>query len=297
MSVARIVGGIGRLLVALGVVILLFVAYLLWGTALSESGHQAALRQQFDAALRQVQATSRAAPAASSAPAPAGLVDTLVAGEAPPAGEPVAVLQIPKLGLTKVVVQGTATDNLERGPGHYAGTPMPGQPGNAAIAGHRTTYGAPFADLNELARGDRIEVTTLQGHFDYTVFRSFVVAPTDTAVLDPTSTPELTLTTCTPRFSAAQRLVVQAGLGTTPAVGPTAPPRPTGDDGLGSGGDNWMGPLAWGADVMAVGAVTVFGAHRLRRRRALVYAAGALPVLGLLFLFFQAVTPLLPQSY
>ena len=122
--------------------------------------------------------------------------------------------------MDKVIVEGTGTTDLRQGPGHYDGTPLPGQIGNAAIAGHRTTYGAPFYNLNELADGDPIVVTTTQGVFTYSVTRSLIVPcgdsncndPADVAVIAPSTTPELTLTTCNPRFSSSSRLVVQATL-------------------------------------------------------------------------------------
>ena len=80
-----------------------------------------------------------------------------------------ATIRIPKIGVDKAVIQGVGVPDLKKGPGHYPSTPLPGQPGNAAIAGHRTTYGAPFYRLDELAPGDKILVATKQGHFEYKV--------------------------------------------------------------------------------------------------------------------------------
>ena len=99
-----------------------------------------------------------------------------------------------------------------QGPGHYTGTPLPGQVGNAAIAGHRTTYGHPFYNLDSVKVGDPIVLTTLQGIFVYDATKSVVVSPSDTTVLDNVIANQLTLTTCNPRFSASTRLVVQATL-------------------------------------------------------------------------------------
>lgn len=111
-------------------------------------------------------------------------------------------------------VSDTGADQLALGPGHYSHTPLPGEPGNAGIAGHRTTYGAPFGDLDELERGDHVVVTTATGTHRYEVARSKVVAPDDVWVLGPdplgTGADTLTLTTCHPRFSDRQRLVVWA---------------------------------------------------------------------------------------
>ena len=92
------------------------------------------------------------------------------------------------------------------GPGHYPGTPLPGQPGNVGIAGHRTTFGAPFFRLNEVSRGDLVLLTDTSGTtWVYDVVRQWVVDPSDTAVLDTTRAPMLTLTTCNPRFEGHVR--------------------------------------------------------------------------------------------
>ena len=81
-------------------------------------------------------------------------------------GDVMALLQIPSIGVETYVVSGVQPADLKQGPGHYPDTPMPGQLGNSAIAGHRTTYGQPFYRLDELKAGDQIELTTVQGHFD-----------------------------------------------------------------------------------------------------------------------------------
>ena len=124
-----------------------------------------------------------------------------------------ALVQIPKIGLNKYVVSGTNTDDLAKGPGHYTGTALPGQYGNVAIAGHRTTHGAPFNRLAQLARGDRIYLTDLAGQrLTYVVVASpFAVSPSNVSVLNYFGDNRLTLTTCNPEFSATQRLIVVAG--------------------------------------------------------------------------------------
>ena len=120
---------------------------------------------------------------------------------------------IPAIGVDRYVVEGVGEPDLQMGPGHYPGTALPGQAGNVGIAGHRTTFGAPFFRLNELARGDFIYLTDTSGTtWVYDVVRDWVVPPSDVAVLDPTHEPELTLTTCNPRFEATSRLVVRAVL-------------------------------------------------------------------------------------
>lgn len=124
--------------------------------------------------------------------------------------------------------------DLKKGPGHYPGTALPGGSGNAAIAGHRTTYGAPFFRVDELEAGDPIFITIRGGRYRYDVSELKIVAPEDAWVLEPTEDNRLTLTTCHPRYSAAQRLIVVAQLVSAPASTapvphlwlPTRPNRP-----------------------------------------------------------------------
>jgi sortase A len=127
-------------------------------------------------------------------------------------GDALGRLQIPAIGLSAVVVQGTGAGDLRSGPGHYADTPLPGQRGTVAIAGHRTTYGAPFRRVDELARGDRIELRMPYGRFAYRVERTRIVAPTQVDVVDRVAYDRLVLTACHPLYSAAQRIVVFARL-------------------------------------------------------------------------------------
>src|SRR5262249_46567550 len=127
-------------------------------------------------------------------------------------GGPVAEIKIPKIGVDDIVVEGTARDDLAKGPGHYPATPLPGQIGNAAIAGHRTTHAKPFYNLNELVTGDDIVIKTSYGTFTYRMYQQLIVSPHDVSVVAPTADAELTLTTCNPRYSARQRMVVKAKL-------------------------------------------------------------------------------------
>ena len=157
----------------------------------------------------------------------------------PEAGEAIARIVIPSIDLDTIVVAGVQIDDLRKGPGHYSTTPLPGQPGNAAIAGHRTTYGAPFGRLNELNAGDAVIVETLQGRFVYRVlpgqpgmaghtlgFR--IVAPTALEVLDDVGDNRLTLTTCHPKYSSKKRLIVHAALVGDPVVRLPRPGEPIG---------------------------------------------------------------------
>ena len=137
-------------------------------------------------------------------------------------GGPVGRIKVGKIGLDEVVVQGTGTGDLRRGPGHYPDTPLPGARGTVAVAGHRTTYGAPFRRLDQLGRGDRIEMLMPYGRFTYTVERTRIVPPTATWVTDRAAQDRLVLTACHPLYSAAQRIVVFARLSSSSARGATA---------------------------------------------------------------------------
>jgi sortase A len=131
-------------------------------------------------------------------------------------GHAVAIIRIPRIDLDMVVVEGTDTEALKKGPGLYEDSAYPwDDSGRVAIAGHRTTYGAPFFSLDKLRPGDSIELATEYGTFEYVVTRLAITPPTGilplgTSVLEHTNRPTLVLTTCNPRYSAAQRLVVFA---------------------------------------------------------------------------------------
>jgi LPXTG-site transpeptidase (sortase) family protein len=254
----------GLALVAAGFVVLLFVAYELVGTNLSEEHSQSVLAREFSTALAHASAgtgagtksTSAAAPTTNvarglksvalaatrgaerdrearqsqrSSGTPASFAGALIRTNLPlpPPGGALDHLVIPAIGLSRYVVQGVDESDLQMGPGHYPGTPLPGQLGNVGIAGHRTTFGAPFFRLNEVSRGDLVLLTDTSGTTSvYSVVRQWVVSPSDTAVLDPSRTAILTLTTCNPRFEATSRLVVRAVLVERVPRGSTVPSRP-----------------------------------------------------------------------
>lgn len=144
----------------------------------------------------------------------------------PQAGEALGTIEIPDIGLTRNIVEGIRRDDLRKGPGHYPGSPLPGQPGNSSIAGHRTTYGQPFYDLDQLEPGDLIKVTTVQGEHFYEVMPYtnddgdevgyFIVDPSQTEVLEDFGDNRLTLTACHPKRSSRQRIVVTALLVSAP---------------------------------------------------------------------------------
>jgi sortase A len=268
---------VGRFLVATGVLVLLFVAYELWGTNLHEARSQKALKKDFRTVLER-----------------GGRVETAPPPRVPEGGA-LGIIEIPKIGVDKAVVEGVGVPDLKKGPGHYPDTPLPGQAGNSAIAGHRTTYGAPFNRVDELDPGDPIFVTTRQGRFRYDVSETRVVSPTQTEVLRPTDDNRLTLTTCNPKFSARQRLVVVAKL-----IGVTVPGRVAGatagfSEANLSGEPSAKRPtILWGTFAAAV-ALAAWILGRLWRRWA-VYLLATPAFLAVLFVFYENVSRLLPAN-
>jgi sortase A len=128
-------------------------------------------------------------------------------------GDSLTRIKIPAIGVDVVVVEGTTSSALRAGAGHYPETPLPCEQGNVAIAGHRTTYGRPFHNLDRIKPGDTVTLETPVGSCTYRVQKDpFIVAPTDGTVVEPTPSPTLTLTTCHPKGSARQRLILQAVL-------------------------------------------------------------------------------------
>jgi sortase (surface protein transpeptidase) len=228
-----VVRTIGELLVTGGVIVLLFVVYELFVTDLLNGQRQEDLDQQVHEQWSREET--------SSSPRP----------QVP--GDAFAVLHIPRLGddYHRVVVEGTSHAALKDGPGHYSDSAQPGEVGNLAIAGHRTTYGSPFRDLDLVRPGDPIVVETADSWFVYRVLGDpatgdfdtdpsgitglEIVTPEDVQVINPVpdaavGTPPthayLTLTTCHPRFSAAQRLIVHAELDGTPIAKADMPDGP-----------------------------------------------------------------------
>jgi sortase A len=199
-----------------GVIILLFLAWQLWGTSISQHHAQSQLKSQFEALQAQHSGGSHGSKSAS-------LISAATRVSLPADGSVVAEIQIPAIGVDQYVVEGTTESDLSKGPGHYIGTAMPGQAGNVAIAGHRTTNGAPFNGLGHLVPGDRIILTTVYGEqFTYVVSGTpQAVSPSDVGVLNYFGDNRVTLTTCNPEFSSTQRLVVVGKLdqpGASPGV-------------------------------------------------------------------------------
>ncbi len=135
-------------------------------------------------------------------------------------GDAFGHIDMPRIGASYTIVQGTDELSLEKGPGHYPGTALPGMGMTVAIAGHRTTYLAPFKLINELASGDRIVVRMPYGKFTYRVQYQRIVAPTALWVTHDVGYERLVLSACNPLYSAAQRIIVFARLASVQPLGP-----------------------------------------------------------------------------
>lgn len=269
----RFLPGLGRTMIALGVILGLFVTFQLWGTGYEESRSQDALAPELVAGpsggIDDVSASLRSID-------PTDVSDLAVPSE----GDSLGIIQLEPgrneagIDMRKVFIEGTDKDDLKQGPGHYMGTPFPGQSGNAAIAGHRVTYGSPFHRIDELVPGDLITVLTRQGEFFYEVMAPpadfagekgpahWIVDPSDTSVLEDFGDDRLTLTACHPKYSAKQRIIVAAKLVGAPAnttAGTDTAPAELADseepaqfDDLGWRSENFPKALAWSVAAVAV---------------------------------------------
>lgn len=327
MRLARALGLIGRTMIAAGVLLLLFVAYQLWGTGIHTALAQDQLGDEFrsqlqglaDEAVGATAAPPASAPDETTPPVSYEVSPAAADVPAPTKGDSVGQIVIPRIGVDFFVIEGVDLYLLDEGPGHFPTTPMPGQPGNAAIAGHRTTFLAPFNRIDELQPGDTIDVTTLQGTFQYAVLAQDdgsghrIVSPSALDILDDKGDDRLTLMACHPKYSAAQRIVVEAEL-TSPAAPATPPPTTEPTDELPTeevaepqgllldNDDSARAPAI--AFSVAAGLVWLAAWLVARRWSAwrswrwwLTYVAFGIPFFVLLYGAFENINNLLPAAY
>jgi sortase A len=337
------VAGIGRTLITLGLLILLFVAYQLWGTDIFTARAQEKLKHELAALTTDVNDTSTTTTPPTTAHAAGTTAPKTTTTTAPSTvnlpplkeGDPLGRIIIPKIGVNWIFVEGTNRDDLAKGPGHYTGTPFPGQIGNAAIAGHRTTHGAPFYNVNELQPrspghpGDYIVTQTLIGQHVFEVVDVRIVKPSDTWVAGPMSLPEqqlnhlgeslspnnayLTLTSCNPRYSARERIVILAEL-INPTQEPKSAPKSAPpvekvnvqgetntenakslSEGLSGDVSSRAPALLWGVIALIIGAVWWWAFRRFRHPAT--WLGGVLPFLLVLFVFYVYLERMLPANY
>jgi sortase A len=298
----RVLAIVGKILIGAGVILLLFTAYQLVATTLQEEHAQVGLRSSLEHESNSAEVRHALAEAAALDKLPTGPPVAAATTAAPPEGDPIGEIRIPVISINQVVVEGTNTQDLRKGPGHYIGTPLPGQQGNSGIAGHRTTYGHPFYNLDSVKVGDPIVLTTIQGIFVYDAIRSQVVSPSDNAVLKNAFGNYLTLTTCNPRFSASSRLVVTAKLAHSQLFPNSGLPKGRAsklqsNDLAGNSNGQLTDALFWGFVWFVLGALVLWAAQRYRRQRWPIYGVGTAGLLVVLYIFFTAVTPLLPASF
>lgn len=318
--VARVVGAIGRLMMTSGVVILLLVAYQLWGTSLQTNRAQRELAREFEALVGEDVETppTTEGPTTTEDATPETAPPQVAPSDLVPPGEGDAIgrMRVPAMGRDSwlYIVEGIDPSQLKRAAGHYPGTPLPGQAGNASVAGHRTTYSAPFHNIDDLVPGDEIFFETIQGSFTYEVRDTVIVDPLDTSVIQPRNpTPDnpagenvVTLTACHPKYSAAERIIVTAELVGNPVE------KIEGQDEKAeevlaaqdhdSGEDGAIDAFAtepaltfpgawWGLVCMLLWGLTRIGALLLRRTKVpwpLAYLVGTPVCLLVLYLFFES---------
>lgn len=315
LKTARVVGFIGKTFITTGLLLLGLVVYQLWGTGIETRRAQSALRQEFNRIIATTSPTATSPKTTTTKGTSAFL----------PVTDALALIEIPSINISKIVVEGITPKDLRRGPGHFPKTPLPGELGNSAIAGHRTSYDAPFGNLNTIAIDDVIYITTPKGKFAYTVKEVSIVAPDKTSIL--ANTPKvatLTLITCHPRFSTSQRLIVSAELSTsspttapaiaatpttTPQVVETTPPEEIAEVSANDFG-RWFSDtsaifptLLCGALLFAIATSRKFLRKRISGRvtsrriaSMTTYALISVPFLVTLFFFYRYINLLLPAG-
>jgi sortase A len=283
---AAFLARLGHTLIALGTLTMLFGGYQLWFTDTLQHSTQTQLTTEVRKYL----------PSGSS-PRVSGTATPLPRSADPGEGHWVGLISIPAINLQQVVVNGTTVNDLRLGPGHYIGTPMPGEAGNVAIAGHRTTWGHPFRNLDKLKKGDQIVVSTPRADVLYRVAWSKVVAPTDLSVIGPSGGNTLTLTTCHPAYSASQRLVIRANLA---AVGQLRHEDPSVTISKTIKKDvprhSWWTLTLWAAITLALYLATLRILKSVRRK-AVVIVVALIVAVPVVLTLFNAISWQLPAGY
>jgi sortase A len=303
--VVRVIGVLGRIFVAAGLLILFYTTYLLWGTGVYTAQEQERLSQE----LAQAQPEAEAPPVISGDEVPSARP-----AAKPKMGAPLFTLVIPDLGFRQVVVNGVEQEDLKKGPGHFPDckdvakgvdcvddSKFPGEGGNVAISGHRTTYGAPFFRLNELKPGAVIDVESNGLRYRYKARGQKIVDPfSGFEVVKQHGKDELTLTTCHPRFSAAQRLIVGADF---EGVAPITRPTPAKVGGKTPVLEPNKSKAVIPADVLVLASVSITAALAAMAlsRRMRIWAAYSAVVIGGSAALWVAVFPqiirLMPANY
>jgi sortase A len=304
-AVERIVyaiGVVGRIFVVSGLLLLFFTAYLLWGTGVYTNQQQNKAKNAL--ATKSIVSEGTLAKGGKIPPGRPSFQPKL--------SEPLFTLKIPRIALDIAVVYGVGVDQLKLGPGLFPdcnavkgqvgngectdGAKYPGENGNVAISGHRTTYLAPFWNLNQLQKGDTIDLVSGRVRYRYRVRGEEVVDPTTGfSVVEQHGKSELTLTTCNPRFSATQRLIVHAdylGAGLVSAA-----PGATGPNASRST------KAQFGNDVLALAALAVacaLGSLGLSKKYARLAAYASVTLVGSVGIWiavFPRVVAMLPSNY
>ena len=296
--VVNAIGVLGRLFVVAGVLLLFFTAYLLWGTGVYTKQQQTHFEGQLGSnpivSDDRLQKPGEIPPARPSKPVALG--------------EPLFSIRIPKIGLDTIVVNGVRVDDLKKGPGLFPpckpgensdtcvnDAKYPGEDGNVAISGHRTTYGAPFFRVNELKKGDVIDMVSGRARYRYKVREQKIVLPgPGFSEVEQAGKAELTLTSCHPRFSAAQRLIIKADFAGSSLVAP---------DGTGKGPTRAKPPPVIPADVLILGSIALtcalasLGLSKRYRWTAAYIALGIVGASGLWVGVFPRVLALMPENF
>lgn len=273
-------------LMVLGLLLLCFAGYSVAFGHITYERNQRALLDEMSGDFREA--------AAVAAAAVAGDRDLAAT---PARGKPVALLEIPKIGMREVVVQATGTRELRTAVGHYRPSPMPGQAGNGVLVGHRSLYGRPFARLGDLRAGDTVTVTTQEGRFSYTVeFSQTAGTGAQDFLSQGTFVNRLTLLTTAPGGRGGRFAVVSRLRGGPAALRIKDDSELKSDElGLGRDPGGWWPSLGWGTALLAALVATSLLYRSWRRLSTYLVTMPVLLALGLLW--FESLARLIPSTF